>query len=59
VRASLGLPSNFHDVHRFLKFANEFVDLDAVAEALAGCSWIAIETRATPACRLSGGRRGS
>jgi hypothetical protein len=34
VRASLGLPSNFHDIHRFLKFANEFVDLNAVTDDL-------------------------
>jgi molybdenum cofactor sulfurtransferase len=34
VRASLGLPTNFHDIHRFLKFATEFVDLGAVPDDL-------------------------
>ncbi|HET7047282.1 MAG TPA: hypothetical protein VFI54_03350 [Solirubrobacteraceae bacterium] len=30
IRASLGLASNFDDVHRFMEFASEFVDLEDV-----------------------------
>lgn len=40
VRASLGLASNFADVHRFLAFADEFIDLDDVPHDLpprTGC----------------------
>jgi molybdenum cofactor sulfurtransferase len=40
VRASLGLASNFSDVHRFNAFAREFVDLPAVPDDLpprTGC----------------------
>ena len=34
IRASLGLASNFADVHRFAKFAAEFVDLTDVPDDL-------------------------
>jgi selenocysteine lyase/cysteine desulfurase len=34
VRASLGVASNFSDVHRFANFAAEFVDLGAVPSNL-------------------------
>jgi molybdenum cofactor sulfurtransferase len=34
IRASLGLASNFADVHRFARFAREFVDLAAVPDDL-------------------------
>jgi hypothetical protein len=34
VRASLGLASNFSDVHRFAKFAAEVVDLASVPSDL-------------------------
>jgi hypothetical protein len=40
VRASLGLASDFSDVHRFNAFAREFVDLPAVPDDLpprTGC----------------------
>lgn len=40
VRASLGLASNFADIHRFAAFADEFVDLAAVPDDLpprTGC----------------------
>jgi len=30
IRASLGLASNFDDIHRFMEFASEFVDLEDV-----------------------------
>ena len=34
VRASLGVVSNFSDVHRFIEFAGEFVDLAGVPDDL-------------------------
>ena len=34
IRASLGLASNFNDIHRFMNFANEFVDLTGVPDDL-------------------------
>jgi molybdenum cofactor sulfurtransferase len=34
IRASLGLPTNFADVHRFARFAAEFVDLTGVPDDL-------------------------
>ena len=34
VRASLGVASNFADVHRFLDFAHEFIDLDDTPDDL-------------------------
>ncbi len=34
IRASLGLVSNFHDVHRFIDFAGEFADLATVPDDL-------------------------
>ena len=34
VRASLGLVSNFADVHRFIEFADEFIDLASVPDDL-------------------------
>jgi len=34
VRASLGLASNFDDVHRFMRFALAFVDLTSVPDDL-------------------------
>ena len=34
IRASLGLASNFADVHRFMDFAAEFVDLADVPDDL-------------------------
>jgi selenocysteine lyase/cysteine desulfurase len=40
VRASLGLASNFADIHRFIAFASEFVDLTKVPDGLpprSGC----------------------
>ena len=40
VRVSLGIASNFADVHRFGAFAREFVDLPAVPDDLpprTGC----------------------
>jgi selenocysteine lyase/cysteine desulfurase len=40
VRASLGLASNFTDIHRFTAFASEFVDLTEVPDDLpprSGC----------------------
>jgi hypothetical protein len=40
IRASLGLASNFRDVHHFLTFATHFIDLDAVPAdlpPLVGC----------------------
>ena len=40
VRASLGLASNFADIHRFSAFAREFVDLADVPDDLpprTGC----------------------
>jgi len=40
VRASLGLASNFADIHRFSAFASEFVDLTKVPNDLpprSGC----------------------
>ncbi len=40
VRASLGLASNFADIHRFIAFASEFVNLTKVPDDLpprSGC----------------------
>ena len=34
IRASLGLASNFADVHRFMDFAAEFVDLSGTPDDL-------------------------
>jgi molybdenum cofactor sulfurtransferase len=34
IRASLGLASNFNDIHRFMNFAGEFVDLTGVPDDL-------------------------
>jgi hypothetical protein len=34
IRASLGLASNFIDIHRFMSFAGEFVDLTGVLDDL-------------------------
>jgi molybdenum cofactor sulfurtransferase len=34
VRVSLGLVTNFSDVHRFLRFAREFIDVGSVPEGL-------------------------
>jgi selenocysteine lyase/cysteine desulfurase len=35
IRASLGLASNFADVHRFMNFAQEFLDLTSVPDDLS------------------------
>jgi hypothetical protein len=40
VRASLGLASNFADIHRFSAFASEFIDFTTVPDDLpprSGC----------------------
>jgi molybdenum cofactor sulfurtransferase len=34
VRASLGLASNYHDLHHFIQFADRFVDLTSVPDDL-------------------------
>ena len=34
IRASLGIASNYHDLYRFIQFADEFVDLTDVPDDL-------------------------